>query len=264
MIVAEGVRVVRAGREVLRGVSVEARPGRMLAVLGPNGAGKSTLLRALAGDGAPSGGVVSLDGEDLRAWDARALARRRAVMLQDPPMMWPFTAVEFVRLGRLPHGDQRLPRSESVVARSLAAVDALPYAQRSLATLSGGERRRVQAARALAQVDGVDRPLLLLDEPVANLDPAAQLRLLGAMRERALAGAAVVAVLHDVSLALAFADDALLMRDGAVVSTGPSAQALTAASLEAAFDVPFALFDTPGSSARYAAPLAPTDRKITP
>lgn len=267
MIAAEQVRLRRGDREVLRGVSFGAQGGRLLAVLGPNGAGKSTLLRLLAGDLAPSGGKVTLDDVAVHAWDGRALAQRRAVMLQDPPTVWPFTAADFARLGRLPHGDQRLPSADLAVARSLAAADASAFAGRLMTRLSGGERRRVQAARALTQVDGVDRALLLLDEPVANLDPAAQLRLLAAMRERAREGAAVVAVLHDVSLALAYADDALLLREGATLAVGPCAEALTAASLEEAFGVPFALLEAPHSSARIAAPVPVppvTSRKVTP
>ncbi len=257
MIVADDLHLTREGRPVLRSVSVEALGGRLLAVLGPNGAGKSTLLRLLAGDRAPTRGTVSLDDVALHAWDPRVLARRRAVMLQDPPMVWPFTAAEFARLGRLPHGDQRLPAADRAVERSLSAADASAFATRPMSRLSGGERRRVQAARALTQIDGVDRALLLLDEPVANLDPAAQHRLLAAVRRRARQGAAVVAVLHDVSLALAYADDALLLCEGAVVASGPCAEALTPASLEAAFGVPFVLFEAPHSASRIAAPVAP-------
>ncbi|MDO9015312.1 MAG: ATP-binding cassette domain-containing protein [Deltaproteobacteria bacterium] len=255
MSLAHDVHLQRDGRPVLRGVSVEARPGRLLAVLGPNGAGKSTLLRLLAGDPAPTRGEVTLDGLALSAWSPSRLARRRAVMLQDPAVSWPFTAREYARLGRLPHGDQRLPSADLAVDRALSAVDAAAFAGRPMSRLSGGERRRVQAARALVQVDGVAGPLLLLDEPVANLDPSAQHRLLAAMRARARAGAAVVAVLHDVSLALAWADDALLLREGAAVAAGACAAALTPASLEAAFGVPFVLLDSPHSSSRFAAAL---------
>ncbi len=236
---ADVVSVHRAGRPVLDVVSCAARPGRVLAVLGPNGAGKSTLLRVLAGEFAPASGTVAFAGRPLAAWPLAALALRRAVVGQHSEPAFPFTAREVVLLGRTPHpGSGDTPADHAAADRALAAVDLAARAAQSYPTLSGGERQRVHFARALAQLDGAPAGprALLLDEPTASLDLAHQHGLLRLARDLARRDAlAVLVVLHDLNLALRYADDVLLLAAGRVAAGGPVAGTLTAALASALF-----------------------------
>jgi iron complex transport system ATP-binding protein len=202
---------------VLRGVSAGVRSSELVVVLGNNGSGKSTLCQVLAGLRSPDAGQVLLEGSDLRGFGAIGLARRRAVLSQDEHHSVPLTAREVVALGRWPHG----AAPSGVIDRSLARVGAAGLATRSLDALSGGERQRVHLARVLAQIEG-SPGFLLLDEPMSALDPRGQLdvaRLLWQLAHQERRG--VLAVLHDLNLAAAWADRLILLSDGEVVASGP-------------------------------------------
>lgn len=233
MIRAVEVDVHRAGRDVLRGVSLELRPGEVLVVAGPNGAGKSTLLQVLSGDLAPTRGAALLDDVPLARWSAARLAERRAVLPQSSPLQAPFRVAEVVAMGRVPRRGAG-PRAGDVVAEALAAVELTAAAARRYTELSGGERQRVQLARALAQVwdaEGCDTLTLLLDEPVASLDLGQQQGALRAARAAAARGVAVLVVLHDLNLAAQYADRIALLDGGRLVDCGPPAAVLTTAQL---------------------------------
>ena len=218
-----GVGVAKGPR--LATVDVRIPAGRFTAILGPNGAGKSTLMSMLVGERAPQSGQVLLDGLELSGHAVEGLARRRSVMPQDCSVAFDFTAQEVVELGRYPHrhqpgsGEAQIP----VQAMVLTGVDHL--AQRSINTLSGGERARTHLARALAQIwqppaDGAAR-WLLLDEPTAALDLAHQHHAMRLLRQWAgQQGAGVVAVIHDLNLALRYADDVLVLGGDAGVHHG--------------------------------------------
>ena len=231
------VDVSAGGKALLRRVSATLRPGRMTAILGPNGAGKSTLLSVLSGQRKPERGSMSLDGQLLASFSAHSLALRRAVMPQESAVAFDFTAQEVAELGRYPHRQHPEPDEAALVAQALAATDVSVLAPRIFNTLSGGEKARVHLARALLQVwsprpDGAAR-WLLLDEPTAALDLAHQHRALSLLQEWAHAhGVGVVAVLHDLNLALRYADDALLLSQGEAASFGPVAQILTPERME--------------------------------
>jgi len=220
---ATGIRVHRGGRPVLRDVSLQVRAGEVVAVVGPNGAGKSTLVGVLAGDLAPQAGSVALDGRPVGSWQPLELAMRRAVLPQETHVAFPFTVAEIVSMGRSPWvGTSRQRDDTSVVAAALEALDALSLADRRFPTLSGGERARVAMARVLAQ----DARLLLLDEPLAALDLHHQVLVLDRARRHAAAGGAVVAVIHDLSLAAAHADRMVLLAEGALAAAGTPAEVL--------------------------------------
>jgi iron complex transport system ATP-binding protein len=225
---ASGVSVVLGGARVLDDVSVEVRAGEVLALVGPNGAGKSTLLSALTGDVAVAAGTVTLDGEPLHAWSASESAMRRAVLLQQVRLSFPFTVAEVVEMGRAPWAGTPLEDSDDEAVRSaLAEADVTQFATRRFTSLSGGEQARVALARVLAQRTG----LLLLDEPTAALDLRHQELVLGVARTRAAAGVAVVVVLHDLNLAAAHADRVAVLAGGRVVAAGPPAEVLGGALL---------------------------------
>lgn len=206
--------------------------GEWLAVIGPNGAGKSTLLRALAGLVACAG-EVWLDGVTTRQLGRRELARRVAIVPQQPQIPWELTVAEYVLLGRTPHigyfaGERRSDRLAA--ERAIARLGLRRFIARSLGSLSGGELQRVVLARALAQ----EAPVLLLDEPTSALDLGRQqfaLELVDRLRrESALT---VVSAMHDLTLAGQFADRMLLLDSGRVVVQGPAADVLTADTVRA-------------------------------
>ena len=224
------------GRPVLSGVSLELSPGELVAVVGPNGAGKTTLLRAISGALPPSAGAVYLDGKALGRLSPREVARRLAVVEQRPQVGFDFTVRELVELGRLPHlkfPDRLTPRDAEAVEEALAAVGLSELSGRRFSTLSGGEKQRVFLAIALAQ----EPQVLLLDEPTAHLDVRHQLELMELVAERAQEGLAVLAAMHDLNLAAAFADRMILLVEGRVLAQGRPEEVLTRENLRTAFGV---------------------------
>lgn len=241
---AERVAVRYGERVAVAPTSLALRPCELVALVGPNGAGKSTLLKALVGL-APATGTVTLGGEPLAAIDAPRRARSIAYLPQAPNVHWPLPARELVALGRLPHrayGTRVSAADSDAIDAAMAQTGTTGFAARSVDRLSIGERARVLLARALA----VEAPVLLVDEPVAMLDPFHQLEIMTTLRDYAHRGpattgrgtpAVVVAVLHDLTLAARFCDRVLLMHDGAVVRDAEPREALGAEALEQHYKV---------------------------
>lgn len=245
MISGQGISVFAGRKMLLDGVDISVRPGRFTAILGPNGAGKSTLVSVLVGERRPESGTVSLDGRPMAHWRPLELARRRAVLLQNASLDFAFTVEEVVELGRLPFAgtDDRFDDADALnEACRIAQVGA--FRHRSYQTLSGGERQRVQFARAVAQIwqardrEGDAARFLLLDEPTSALDLRHQHNVLAAARQMTSNGVGVLAVVHDLNLACAYADDVVLLRDGRVLAAGPAQDVMTADWLGACFGVP--------------------------
>lgn len=220
---------------VLGGVSLHVAPGERVALLGRNGAGKSTLLRVASGYLTAQRGRVLLDGQDLRALPRRVAARRVGGTAAGESAELPFRVREAVALGRHPWRGAFGPPSaadDDAVQAALAAADLVPLAERVLPSLSSGERQRVALARALAQ----QADLLLLDEPTAHLDLGHQTRLLNVVSAAAARGTAVLAALHDLNVAAAWADRLVLLHRGRVLAAGPPDHVLTPDLVRAAFD----------------------------
>lgn len=229
------VSVVVDGRAILDDVSLTLLPGQLLVVVGPNGAGKSTLLGVVSGDLVPTVGEVLLDGVPVRSRKPLALARERSVMLQEQRLAFGFRVVEVVRMARTPWaGTDAEDRDEEAVAEAIRRVDMEPFLDRSFPTLSGGEKARTGFARATAQESRV----LLLDEPTAALDIKYQQRVLTEATRLSRAGHAVVAVLHDLTLAATHADRICIVSRGRVVADGTPVEVLTADRLSAVYDHP--------------------------
>jgi iron complex transport system ATP-binding protein len=231
-----GITVRKGARVVLDDVSLSVRGGEFLAVIGANGAGKSTLLAVLAGLERPSAGVVRLHGEDLRRMPARALARRRAYLPQGARCEWPISVQRLVALGLTPAlpAIGGLPKDyEHAVAAALAACDLSAQWQQPVNTLSGGELARAMLARALVS----DPDVLIVDEPLAGLDPRHALDTARRLAQLAATGKTVIAAIHDLTLAARHAGRIVALRGARVVGDGPTAETLTAALIEATFDV---------------------------
>jgi iron complex transport system ATP-binding protein len=229
----------RGGHVVLSGIDLAFAAGEVTAIVGPNGAGKSTLLRHLAGLDAPSAGQVELDGAPLSSLGAAVRGRRIAYLAQAASAYWPLRARDVVALGRLPHGADLSRPANSVdaeaVQRALQRVDGVQLADRSIDTLSQGERARMMMARALA----TEAPVLLADEPVASLDPAYALEAMEILRTEAARGACVIVVLHDLGLAARFADRVVVLANQKIAADGPPSLALAADVIDRAYRVGF-------------------------
>ena len=230
---------VRIGRvNLIEDISLAIAAGEVVALVGPNGAGKSTLLKTLAGELAATTGRVVLKGRDLGSYDARTLARHRAVLSQNVNVAFPFTVAEIVRMGA---ADDRGSRLDDLVEIAMAEVEVSEFRDRSITTLSGGEQQRVHLARVLVQLaqgEAVHGPgVLLLDEPTASLDLRHQLLVLDAARRRAKAGTAVVAILHDLNLAALFGRRIVALKAGRVACDGPPATCITNEMLAHVFGV---------------------------
>lgn len=203
------------------------RPGELIALLGPNGAGKSSLLRGVIGLAPRTAGWARIDGRDTAKATPRWRARHLAYLPQNRPLAWPNPVRDLVALGRFSHGAAlgRLRGADKdAVEGALAACDLKELAGRLTATLSGGELARVHCARAFA----AEAPLLLADEPVAELDPHHQFRVMDLIRTFVANGGGALVVLHDLMLAARYASRLLWMKDGRIVADGPPAQTLSA------------------------------------
>ena len=228
-----GLTLSLGSREVLHGIDLTITAGRWTCVLGPNGAGKSTLLKAMAG-------LLPFAGEVL--WHGRALQhiqrRDRALLLswlgQGEAASMDLRVRDVVMLGRLPHQDwlsAPTPQDHAMVQAALEATQAWAWRDRSLGELSGGERQRVLLARAMAG----NAPVMLMDEPLANLDPPHQVDWLEQIQCLKAQGTTVVSVLHEIGMAL-HADDIVVMDQGRVVHHGPRDHHATREAIESVFE----------------------------
>lgn len=227
------------GVSLVEDVTLDVRYGEVLALVGPNGAGKSTLLGLLAGDIAPTAGAVFLDGRALDEWTPKELARARGVLLQANQVAFSFTTQQVIEMGRAPWiGADRADDDPRAIDAAITATDVRHLTSRAFPTLSGGEKARVSLARVLAQ----DTRIVLLDEPTAALDLRHQEDVLRIARGLAAAGRAVIVVLHDLSLAAAYADEVAILARGRLVAHGSPADVLTAERVENVYDTPVRVF----------------------
>lgn len=219
-----GVSVELGGKRVLSDVTLPVIAGEVLALVGPNGAGKSTLLAAMAGDIELKSGQIELSSQPLQHWRAEELALRRAVLLQQVQLSFPFNVLEVVQMGRAPWSNTAAStHDDELVSAAMAATDVTHFAGRRFSYLSGGEKARVALSRVLAQDTGV----LMLDEPTAALDLRHQELVLQVARTRAAAGRAVVVVLHDLNLAAGYADKVAVLEQGQLAALGTPEEVLT-------------------------------------
>lgn len=229
----ENLIVSLAGRTLLQGVSLALVPGELLGIVGTNGAGKTTLLRALVGLIPPTSGQVTLAGQALGSWAATAKARQMAYLPQGHALHWPLPGREVVALGRLPFGDAERDTGRAAIETAMQATDTQSFANAAVQNLSGGERARVMLARVLAGNPAV----LLADEPLAALDPAHQLRMMALLQSQAIAGRAVIVVLHDLSLAARFCSRVVVLHQGSLLADGAPTSVLDDDTLAQAFGV---------------------------
>lgn len=246
MLTAKNVTYSVSGRELLSDVSVTFEPGKVHLIVGPNGAGKSTLIKVLARSLRPQHGRISYDGELIENASDADLAKRRAVLSQAVEAAFPLAVREIVMMGRYPHfGGRPGPVDEKIVDDMLAFFDIEEFATRNYQTLSGGERQRVNFARVLAQLCNAhpDEPAekcryLFLDEPLTFLDIKHQLEFMKKVREFSMAPDVVtVGVLHDLNLAVRFADQIVVIKGGRIEAAGEPKTTMTPQVIRDVFEV---------------------------
>ena len=234
-ITATGVGVSLDGHRILSGIDLAVAPGEVVALVGPNGAGKSTLLAAISGDVPTDAGTIEIAGRAIADYRHLELARERAVLTQDNQLSFPFTVSQVVAMGRSPWTrTDRFDEDEVAIAEAMLAMDIDHLADRRFTSLSGGEKARVSLARVLAQ----RTPIVMLDEPTAALDLRHQEDVMRAVRTLASAGTAVLVVVHDLSLAAAYADRVAIIARGTLIAAGSPEQVLTAAQVSSVYGLP--------------------------
>jgi iron complex transport system ATP-binding protein len=238
----DGVGYRIGDAEILADVTLEVAYGRVLALVGPNGAGKSSLLGILTGDARATSGSTALDGRPIGGYRSTDLARRRSVLLQSNQVSFAYTVYDVVEMGRAPWiGVPDDLDDELLIRDSLERTDVAHLASRVFSSLSGGERARVSLARVLAQ----NTPIVMLDEPTAALDLKHQEDVLRIARDLAAQGRAIVVVLHDLSLAAAYADEVAILHEGRLVAFGGPADVLTETTIERVYETPVRVIADP-------------------
>ncbi|MGE3076166.1 MAG: heme ABC transporter ATP-binding protein [Dehalococcoidia bacterium] len=236
---------------LVRDVTIEVASGEVLAIVGANGAGKSTLLRLLAGDLRPTSGEVRIAEKSAAKTRPAELARLRAVLPQNSRMEFAFPVREVVMMGRSPYRRTSSPQEDhAIVDESMRRAGIAHLAGRSFPTLSGGEQARTCFARILAQ----RTPLILLDEPTAALDIRFQHLVLSEARRLASEGAGVIAVLHDINLASAYATRVAVMHAGELAAIGAPEDVLTPETLSEIYHHPVDVIHDPRSGQRLVVP----------
>lgn len=220
MIKAENI-LFRIGKAtLLKETSVEFSPGQFHVIMGANGAGKSTLLKVLAGDYKPTSGKVFLEGKELSQYSKKQLAKKRGVLSQHYHLAFSISVEEIVLMGRYPYFATQPSATDLFICRqAMELMDVSGFGQRDYTTLSGGEAQKVQMSRVLAQIwneGGEEKKVLFLDEPVSHLDVKYQHQLLKVAKECCRQNTTVIAILHDINLAISFADRILFMREGEI------------------------------------------------
>ena len=239
MLEAHNLTVSYDRRVAVADLTLSLNAGEVTAIIGPNGAGKSTLLRALNGQIPKSSGVITLDGQPLERLNRRSISRRIAVVAQEAELRFPVTVLEFVLGGRFACATHsgwgwETERDLQVANAVINETELNELSARLMNELSGGERQRALMARALA----TEAPILLLDEPTANLDLSHQATLLTLVRRRCdQQRSAALVVTHDINLAAQFANNITLMKHGRAVHSGTPRDVLKPEILREVFEV---------------------------
>ncbi len=229
----QGVDVALSGREIIKSATLKVRSGELVGLIGPNGSGKTTLLKSIYRYLSPSGGVVLLDGTDIRSLSHKERARQMGVVSQFTQLSFDFTVEEMVLMGRAPHKgalSRDTAQDYAILEDALSRVDMLDYRKRSFLTLSGGEKQRILLARALAQ----QAEILILDEPTNHLDMKYQIQIMDVVQSL---GIGVLAALHDLNLTLLYCTYVYVLKGGRIIAHGRPEEVITSDLIRHVYEV---------------------------
>jgi len=235
-LIAKSICVEAGGATIVSDVSLSLNPGELVAILGANGAGKTSLLRTMLGITRASSGSAQLGGEDCFEMAPSERARKVSYLPQRRPLAWPYRVHDVIALGRFAHGaalGKLNPVDAAAVADAISSCNLTELQNRSTDSLSGGELARVHFARAIA----AKTPLLVADEPVAELDPRHQILVADLIRKFVNDGGGALVVLHEVALAARIADRLIWMKNGNIVVEGSPQDTLNSETMEAVYGV---------------------------
>lgn len=228
-------------KDILKDVSANFLSGKFSMILGPNGSGKSSLLKIFSGNTPATSGTVIYDGANIEEAGLTGLSKCRSVMSQQPELSFPLSVEEVVMMGRYPHFKVSPSANDHSICREvMSKLKINSFEGRDYTTLSGGEKQRVQFARALAQIWDVTpgkKRYLFLDEPLNSLDIKYQQEFLEISRSLLNEDTIIVAVMHDVNLAIQFADELFFLKEGSLVDHGATADILNGALIKNVFGV---------------------------
>lgn len=240
MLKAQNISVKIGKHELLQGINLEAKQGEITALIGPNGAGKSTLLKSISGD-ISHGGDFWLHNTCIQEYPKKELAQVKAVLLQKSQLQFDFKVQEVTMMGRYPHF-KHLPskNDHTIVEKYQDYLSLNKHAEQVHLSLSGGEQQRNHFARVLAQLDSNNLlpKLLLLDEPLNNLDVKYQYQFMEMLQEFVAKGNAVIVVMHDLNLTAEFAHHIVLLKEGKVAASGAPEKVYTKKTLEECYEIP--------------------------
>lgn len=234
---AEKLTVAYDDKIIIENLFMEIPKGKITTIIGPNGCGKSTVLKTVGRILKPKGGLIYLNGEDIKNFSSKEIARKMAILPQSPQAPSGLTVGELVSYGRFPHqkrGGKISPKDKEIISWALEATILSELEMTPIDSLSGGQRQRVWIAMALAQ----QTELILLDEPTTYLDMAYQLEVLELLESlNKEQGCTIVMVLHDLNLAARFADYMIAVRNGAIIRQGSPEEVMTAEVLRKTFAI---------------------------
>lgn len=237
MIQVEALKFNYGNDEILKQISFQVKKGSFVSIIGPNGSGKTTLLKNLCKLLKPNDGHIDLEGEKLRHYKSRALAKKVAVVHQGASSEFDFNVGEVVLMGRYPYLNRF--QSESINDMEIATgamhqTDTFHLKDKNLHGISGGERQRVMIARALTQ----EPDLLLLDEPISHLDIKYQLEIMKLCKMlNETKSLTILTTLHDINLASRYSDIIIMMKDGKIVYSGTPNEVITSENIKKVYDV---------------------------
>jgi cobalamin transport system ATP-binding protein len=232
-------------KSVIKDLSLSFDTGEFCALLGPNGAGKSTLLKALIGFLKPDAGEILVDGKNLRSWSQQDLAKVISLIPQDFQLQFDYTVEEIVTMGRFPYlgyWQKYSKKDRNIVSDILEQLDLLTMKGEQYSQLSGGERRRVSIARALAQ----QTDILLMDEAFANLDINHQLEIMQLLSKINLEHKKmIILVSHNINLSSEYCQRIVMMKQGKILADGTPAEIITQEILEQVYDAKLEIIQNP-------------------
>lgn len=238
-------------KKILNGISIDFAPGLFHVILGPNGSGKSTFLKVFSGEIKPAKGSVFYDVKDIFSISKIAVAQKRSVMSQQADLQFPLFAGEIVMMGRYPHFNYKPAANDYAICNTVIdQMQLKDFLDRDFLTLSGGEKQRVQFGRALAQIWEVPKDgcrYLFLDEPVNNLDIHYQHQFLQLAKTFTTRNTVTIAILHDINLAIEYADTISFLKAGNLVSHGLPADIITAEMINDVFNIPVKIIEHPST-----------------
>lgn len=241
MLKAEGLRYAVGNKEIIRGISLDFMPGQVSVIIGPNGSGKSTFIRLISGEMKPTQGTVHYGDLKVSHAHLAELARFRAVLTQHSELSFPLTVEEVVMMGRYPHFRNAPSAADKAICNQvIARLKLEDFRYRNYLNLSGGEKQRVHFARVLTQLgerQGTQQRYLLLDEPVSYLDINYQHEFMKIAQAISWEKEIVIAVLHDINLAIQYANRIIALKDGQVIADGSPQDIISAALMQELYGI---------------------------